>query len=294
MQIFFLHAGFVPYNKPTETRAIEGIERALKVLNEHVAERSFVAGDALTLADITLASNLVMLFTAFLGADIRGKFPAVVRYLETLLQQDALASTFPKKPFREETAKYTPPKKEDKKEDKKEAGGAAAAAAPAPAPAKKPKNPLDELPPSSFSLEEWKRVYMNEDTRPKAIPWFYERFDPEGFSVWRFDFKYNDELALTFQSSNQIGGFFSRLEGARKYAWGTAGVFGESNNSAIAGVFVARGKSADVFSAAPDAESYAFTPLDLNKDEDKKFFEDMLAWEATIDGKQWADGKIFR
>ena len=36
------------------------------------------------------------------------------------------------------------------------------------------------------------------------------------------------------------------------------------------------------------------TPLDLEKPEDKKFFEDMLAWEAVIDGKSWADGKMLK
>jgi Elongation factor 1 gamma, conserved domain len=35
------------------------------------------------------------------------------------------------------------------------------------------------------------------------------RFDPQGFSVWRVDFKYPEELTQVFMSSNQIGGFFS-------------------------------------------------------------------------------------
>merc|ERR1712130_659520 len=70
----------------------------------------------------------------------------------------------------------------------------------------------------------WKRVYSNEDTRSKALPWFYENFDKDGFSIWRFDFKYNDELSQIFMSCNQIGGFFNRLEGSRKYLMGTGGV----------------------------------------------------------------------
>jgi elongation factor 1-gamma len=39
----------------------------------------------------------------------------------------------------------------------------------------KVKNPLDDLPKSSFNLEEWKRQYSNLDTRTGAIPWFYEK-----------------------------------------------------------------------------------------------------------------------
>ncbi|WFD35553.1 hypothetical protein MCUN1_002409 [Malassezia cuniculi] len=305
VDIILMHYGLVPYNKAHETRAFESLERALKVFEGYIVKHTFAVGDALTLADITLASDLYMLFHGLVGADWRAKYPHTMRYYNTMIAQRPIKETFPDEPLREETIKYTPPKKEKKEEAAPAAAaaggaaaGAAAAAAPAaaePAPKKeKAKNPLDLLPPSSFVLDEWKRTYMNEDTRAKALPWFYEHFDPEGFSIWRFDFKYNEELTQIFMSSNQISGFFSRLEESRKYVMGTGGVFGTANNSVIAGVFVARGKDANVFNCAPDIDSYTLTPLDITKDEDKKFFEDVLAWEATIDGKPWADGKIFR
>ena len=71
--------------------------------------------------------------------------------------------------------------------------------------------------------------------------WGY-RFDPEGFSIWRVDFKYNEELTQVFMSSNQVGGFFNRPEGSRKYLFGSVGVLGEANNSRIAGVLILRGQ----------------------------------------------------
>lgn len=37
----------------------------------------------------------------------------------------------------------------------------------------------------------------------------FSRFDKEGFSIWRVDFKYPEELTQVFMSSNQIGGFYS-------------------------------------------------------------------------------------
>jgi elongation factor 1-gamma len=76
-------------------------------------------------------------------------------------------------------------------------------------------------------MDEWKRVYSNNDTRPTAINWFWEHFDSEGYSIWRVDYKYNDELTKVFMSSNLIGGFFNRLERARKYAFGSLVVLGE-------------------------------------------------------------------
>jgi elongation factor 1-gamma len=52
------------------------------------------------------------------------------------------------------------------------------------------------------------------------------------------------------------------------------------------------------FDVAPDWESYDFTKLDFNKEEDKKFVEDQWSQDTpiTVDGKtyEWADGKVFK
>jgi len=99
-------------------------------------------------------------------------------------------------------------------------------------------------------------------------------------------------LTLTFMSSNQIGGFFNRLEASRKYLFGSLGVLGVANNSVITGVFITRGDDIKLsVDCAPDWESYEYKKLDLANDSDKKFFEDALAWDLELDGKKWADGK---
>ena len=119
-----------------------------------------------------------------------------------------------------------------------------------------------------------------------------DSFDKEGFSVWRVDFKYNEELTLVFMSSNQIGGFFNRLEASRKYLFGSVGVLGESNASIISGVLILRGQDVKpAVDCAPDWESYEYKKLDLDNEADKKFFESALAWDLEIDGKAWKDGK---
>lgn len=82
---------------------------------------------------------------------------------------------------------------------------------------------------------------------------------------------------------------------SRKYVMGTAGVFGEANNSAIAGVIIVRGKDwKPVLSVAPDMDSYNVTPVDIKTPEGKKTFDDFMLWEAEVDGKKWADGKILK
>jgi elongation factor 1-gamma len=150
--------------------------------------------------------------------------------------------------FIDEAVKYTPPKKEPKKEvpkaeKKVEKPAADEEDEPAPA-APKAKHPLEALGKPTLALDDWKRKYSNEDTRPVALPWFWENFKADEYSLWAVDYKYNDELTLTFMSANLIGGFFARLEASRKYIFGCLSVYGQSNDSVIKGAFLIRGQEA--------------------------------------------------
>lgn len=117
-------------------------------------------------------------------------------------------------------------------------------------------------------------------------------FDKEGYSIWRVDFKYNEELDLIFKSSNQITGFFNRLEASRKYLFASVGVLGENNNSIITGALIVRGQDVEpVVNVAPDWESYSYKKIDLTDASQKEFLEGALAWDLEVDGKKWADGK---
>ena len=98
------------------------------------------------------------------------------------------------------------------------------------------------LSPSPFVLDAFKRVYSNEDIEKKAIPFLWENFDREGWSIWRADYKYEDELKRIFMSANLIGGMFQRLEKLHKYAFGSVLIFGEDYKSSISGIWVLRGQ----------------------------------------------------
>lgn len=45
----------------------------------------------------------------------------------------------------------------------------------------------------------------------------------------------------------------------------------------------------DIFSVAPDWESYTFTPIDYKKDHD--LIEKVWSWEGQVEGLECADGK---
>ncbi|KAI0742957.1 elongation factor 1-gamma [Daedaleopsis nitida] len=307
--IFALVKGLItPYAKPIHTTLAERQLRSLKTLNDFLATRTFLVTERITLADLAIASVIFRAVSITIDAPLREQLPNVIRHFETVINHPVVKPVFGEASYVDKALAFTPPPKEKKE----------AKPAPAPVPkAEKPKkveeeeeeeedipkeepkakNPLDSLPKSSLNLEDWKRAYSNKDTRGAdgALEWFYQNFDAEGFSLWRVDYKYNDELTQTFMSSNLIGGFFNRLEASRKYLFGSMGVLGETNNSIISGALIARGQDIKpVVDVAPDWESYEFKRIDLNNADDKAFFEAALAWDLEIDGKKWVDGKNFK
>ncbi|KAJ8073075.1 hypothetical protein PM082_019943 [Marasmius tenuissimus] len=307
--VMFQCKGVMAYSKPNHTYGLERQARALNTFEQHLKSNTFLVSERITLADLALAGILFRAVQFTLGAEERKKYPAIIRHLETIAGQPQLKAVFGDIPYAEKSIQFTPPAKE-KKEPKP-------AAAAVPKAEKKPKakeqdddddepsvpaepkakNPLDDLPKSSFNLEDWKRAYSNKDTRGAdgALEWFYQNFDKEGFSIWRVDFKYNDELTQTFMSSNQIGGFFNRLEASRKYLFGSVGVLGKANDSIITGVLIGRGQDVKaVVDCAPDWESYEYKKIDLENGDEKAFFEGALAWDLKVGDKEWVDGKNFK
>lgn len=95
---------------------------------------------------------------------------------------------------------------------------------------------------SKFVMDDWKRTYSNEDTRTKAIPWFWENYDAEGYSIWFGEYKYNDECKKTFMTANLLGGFIQRLDKLRKYGFGSLVIFGDEPNLSVTVCFLFRGK----------------------------------------------------
>jgi len=300
--------GRVPYTKPLDLHFRQRIDRPLNDLNTYLHKTTFLVGHRITVADIVLASVVVKVFTWAYGAVERSKVPNVVRHFETIVNHPGVKPIVGEVKYAEKAAQYVPPPKE-KKESKAAQVVAAVKEKITPKPKAddydelevkeepKPKNPLDLLPKSALNLEDWKRAYSNMDTRGPggSLEWFYSKYDPKGYSLWKVNFKYPEELTQVFMSSNQIGGFFNRLEASRKYLFGSMGVLGTSNASIIEGVFIARGLDiVPVVDVAPDWESYAYERIDLNNPEKKAYFEAALAWDLEVNGKKWADGKNFK
>ncbi|KAE8204955.1 hypothetical protein CF327_g7678, partial [Tilletia walkeri] len=129
-----MYWGGLPYSKPLEQFGLDNLNRALAYLDKTLATTTFLVGHRITVADISVASNIRILYTTMFGPEIRSKYPNVLRYLNTVVHQPGFGDAF-SKDFKLATAtlKYTPPQKEEKPK------AAAAPAAPAAKKEKKPK-----------------------------------------------------------------------------------------------------------------------------------------------------------
>ncbi|TPX39016.1 hypothetical protein SeMB42_g06517 [Synchytrium endobioticum] len=300
--------GWFPAHEGNTKKAIEDTKRVMKVLNLHLKRNTYLVGEAITLADISMVTALLSFYRMVFDPAFRSEFKNVTRWFVTCVNQphfkavlgdvilaekvatvdkaEKVAASSPKKATDEKRKEAPKPKKKDDDEEEEESYEDEAP---------KGKNPLDLLPPSTFVLDSWKRFYSNNDTRPTAVNWFWENYDPAGFSMWKVVYKYNSELTMTFMSSNLVGGFFQRLERARKYAFGSLVVLGEDNQNEISGYFVVRGLEvpAEIKEAA-DYESYEWIKVNTNDPSVREGFNAYIAWDEVIEGKKYADGKIFK
>jgi elongation factor 1-gamma len=295
-----------PYNKKMVDDSKAAALKIISVLEQHFLIHTFLVGERITLADLFLASEIARGFQYVLDKEWRAANPNTTRWFETITAQPIWKAIIEEPIMIDECVKYTPPKKEAKPAKAPTPAAPKAEKKPAveeeddePKPEVKAKHPLESLAKPTLILDDWKRKYSNEETREVALPWFWEQYKPDEYSLWKVDYKYNDELTLTFMSSNLVGGFFARLEASRKYLFGAMSVYGVANDSVIQGAFLVRGQEAlPAFDVAPDWESYEFTKLDPSKPEDKEFVNDQWSWDKPIEvnGKKydWADGKVFK
>ena len=191
----------------------------LREFDNILLTRTFLVGERFSYADVSVAFDLLPAFQNVLTQKERDQFVNVTRWFLTILHQASVKSivgevvladkvaTFDDATYKKLSASAAPKKpaqSEKKKEDKKKP--AADEEEPEEAPQEKFVDPLAALPAGSFNMDAWKRCYSNEDTATKAIPYFWENFDPATHSIWRCDYKYPEDLTLTFMSCNLIAG----------------------------------------------------------------------------------------
>merc|ERR1712227_748877 len=310
--------GIMQFNKTSTERAKEDIKKAMTALNEHLLHHTYLVGERVTLADVVVACTMISLYQNVLDPGFRKPFGNVNRWFSTVVNQPQAKKVlgaikmaekmaqFDAKKFAEmqkETGSAGKKDKKEKKQDKpqqpkqekkkKEEEPEEEPMMEKP----KEKDPLANAPKGNFDMDDFKRFYSNND-EDKSIPYFWEKFDKENYTIWRCDYKYNDELTMVFMSCNLMGGMFQRLEKLRKNAFASMALFGENNNSTISGIWVWRGKDL-VFELSEDWQidysSYEWKKLDADSQETKDMVNQYFCWTGEDkEGRKFNQGKIYK
>ncbi|KAK9740658.1 hypothetical protein RND81_03G051600 [Saponaria officinalis] len=305
---YYPRAGYAPYLAPAEEHAISSLKRALDALNKHLASNTFLVGHSVTLADIVMTLNLYVGFILVMTKSFTSELPHVERYFWTLVNQPNFKKVMgevtqtesvppiAKKPTQAAKPKSKEePKKEVKREEAKPKVPEPAVEEEAPKP--KAKNPLDLLPPSKMVLDDWKRLYSNtkRNFREVAIKGFWDMYDPEGYSLWFCNYKYNDENTVSFVTLNKVGGFLQRMDLARKYAFGKMLIIG-SGPYQVKGLWLFRGTEIPQFvmEECYDMELYEWTKVDISDEGQKERVNQMIEDCEPFEGEALLDAKCFK
>jgi len=312
--------GFKQYNKQDTEKAQNHLKKCLTMLNGFLETRTFLVGERITLADIALACNMLMLYAQVLDPKFREPYGNVNRWFLTCINQPNFKSvlgeftlcekmaTFDNKRYQElhpkdnkKAPKDPKPKQEKKQKDEKKEEDK-----PAPAAVEKPKkvDHFADCPATEFNMETWKRFYSNNDSS-KFFPYIWENFDSAGWSWWHADYKYNEENKVEFMTMNLVGGMYQRLDGCRKHIFGVNLLIKDKINDKdifrVEGIWLMRGQK-QIFEMGEDdgwnydAENFNFRKLDpLGCADDKVLIESILDWEGPyLAGKEIADGMSFK
>jgi elongation factor 1-gamma len=113
--------GYLQYNPKTHQEAKKDFAKSLKVLNDHLLFHTYLVGNHVTLADITIVAALAQPFQMVLTPEYLEPFPNVVRWFTTMINQPQFAKVLGKIEFAQTEAQ---PEKKGKegKEAKEEKG----------------------------------------------------------------------------------------------------------------------------------------------------------------------------
>jgi len=300
-------------------KAKSDLRQVFACVNDYLKTRTFLAGERLTIADVSLACDLLLAYRHVADEAFRKPYGNLNRWFLTVMNQEnvkkvcgdlnlcTVAQEFCADKFAKHSAAAAPAKKEKEAKPAKEA----------PKPKeKKPKSDAEEeddiladepkqndpfaaMPKGTFNMDEFKRVYSNEDTEKVALPYFWKNFEEntEFYSIWYCEYNYPEDLSKVFMTSNLIGGMFQRIEKLRKNSFCNMGVYGVDGKNTIAGVWFWKGQDL-VFPLCSDwtidYESYTWRKMDPKNEDDRKLLNECWQWIGEVKGGKFNVGKTFK
>lgn len=231
------------------------IEKVTQVLGHILEVNTYLAGERLSIADLTVFSYFRFLYVLVWEPEERKKYRALTRWFQSISTHKIVKEVVGEIKLKE------------KKEKKIE---------------------------STFNLEEWKRTYMNSEHK-EACEYFWAKLDVKVNSIWIANFKYNEDLKgqELYVVVNKLRGVQQRLQDFSKTTFGVMAIIGEEKAPEITCLWVFENKAVPKeITEETDYPMFEWIRMDWKKD--KTLVEDYLRQKDTITGKTILDSKTFR
>lgn len=302
--IFGFPDSFFKYDLKSFNNDLNEFVKLLKIVDGKLAKKTYLVGDKLSLADITLVTDVSYLYKFIFTEKERKELPNLTAHFErhsVLPEFRAVLGKieYPEKPFpalitRSEVKKDDKKKDEKKKDEKKKEEK------------KKEENNDDveefqeekakvyTFPDTKFDFFAFKTLYVNAPNKQDALNFLWENFDENAFSFWHLTYdKMPSEGKKLFLTNNLMNGFLDRADQCRKYSLGVHGVYGDEPELDIKGVWMWKGTGMlEPLKEHQQFEVYKYKKLDPKKAEDKKLIEDY--WTKLEEDKDVVEGKTAR
>lgn len=290
--------GYYPHDNEEAKTAQDRLKHLLKSLDKHLAGKSFLVGNSITVADFQVWADLKSYWQFVYVEQVRTKMYANIdAWFNRVSSTDAIKNTFGTVHTCKSALKAPKvEKKEEAKEEKKE----------------KPKvvddEPVEEepkkkgevFPESKMDFDAFKKAFMNSTDRKAVLDKFFaEEYDKNAFSIHYLRYqKLASEGKVLWQTQNGRDGFLERTESGRKHTFSTHGVYGEEGTLEIKGVWLWRGLDCPQFIIDnPQFEYYDRRTLDPSKPEEKEVIYNYwlnLKEGDVVDGLKVVDVVTFK
>ena len=248
-EIIYPIFGWKDYNKESSGEENTKLKNYLKILEKELENKNYIVGNRLTLADIVLFRYLKFFMMFQFPDGMRNKvIPNVTKWFENIMNTNeavkaygrSLLCKIPFKPFMGTIIRNKPNYKNLSKNNEKneksenvEKGGEK----------EKEKNPADYLPPLPFTLEEFKKFFLNNEDKEEVIKQFCKILDPEEYSLWWLECQnLPDGGKVLVSATNAKNLFLQKLDNFRSNSFAVHGVYGREGNYRIRGVWLWKGK----------------------------------------------------
>ena len=294
--------GWKYHSKEVVNNSQKDLKKRMDVLEKHLEGKEYLVGNNITLADIIMFNKIRFVMQFLYPQQMRDNiFKNVNKWFSKIMETPEAKKAYGRIILCKQPVKaHIPEKKkeEKKKEEKKKEEKPKEKKDEEEKPKAKPKNPLDELPPSKLDLETFKRAFLNNKDKADAMNKFWEIYDPEGYSLWWMEYQnLPEEGKVLFRCSNSKGMFLQKLDSLRKYAFAVHGVYGTEGDYKIRGVWMWRGTEIPNEMKEHDNFPYmTIRKLDINKEEDKQLVNDYwtkLNETDQVEGRFAADAEYF-